>query len=136
MRSAIDSRNAEALSSYIDFPTLRESLKSQAKAKLGADLVVKQWSQGHTVVLSGAAALGVADIIIDAVYTPETLKAALQNRAPGPIHGTAAIPFRIGPEPSVERIGLNSFDVPGHGDKAQIGRTHLADRFERVPHLA
>lgn len=84
---AADARDVQALSAYVDWPALRESLKAQAAARIAAEM-----DKGKDNPLAGigrALAAGAAEKMIDALVTPENITLALasgqllQGKAPG-----------------------------------------------------
>src|SRR5437660_7465113 len=70
---AVQARNAPAISSYVDFPAVRASLKKQLVARFARETTGhKRWSNlGPTLI----------DAIVDAYVTPDGIAALLSNPA-------------------------------------------------------
>ncbi|MDM0046827.1 DUF2939 domain-containing protein [Variovorax dokdonensis] len=109
MRAAIEHGDAQAVSSYVDFPAFRESLKAQI-------LLVHNQAVGSSAAQSNPfAALGkdvdsAADSMVDALLTPTGVMAMIQEgrvKAPAP-------PF-IPPPP----LAASSMDTSSQPSKAQ-----------------
>lgn len=86
MRDAALSRDAAALSSYIDYPALRESLRGEVRARIaGAGSAGGPFAALRAL---GAAFAGpLVDPAVDALVTPESLALMLQGAEPGAIVG-------------------------------------------------
>ncbi|MGB8702501.1 MAG: DUF2939 domain-containing protein, partial [Thermosynechococcaceae cyanobacterium] len=78
MYQAINQQNALKISEHVDFPALRESVKSN----LSAVVTKESAQQGNAILGLLGAALGslVASPVIDAVVTPEGVAALLQGQ--------------------------------------------------------
>jgi hypothetical protein len=77
MRTAIEQKDARALSSYVDFPSVRESLKVQM-------LVMFDRATGDTkdtpfAALGKALVVGVANTMVDALVTPAGVLAMMEE---------------------------------------------------------
>lgn len=82
MKDAAQARNAEKLSSYVDFPALKESLKSTFNSKLAKEVA----AQGQDEPFAAMGAMFAAALInpmIDAMVSPEGLAMMLQGEKPG-----------------------------------------------------
>ncbi|NDG74450.1 MAG: DUF2939 domain-containing protein [Synechococcaceae bacterium WB8_1B_136] len=85
-REALQQRDLPAIESHVDFPSVRESLKEQLKAKL-VEEIAKQ-SEGESWVNLGLGALGYAiaepmiDAAVNAYVSPAGLKALMAGSQP------------------------------------------------------
>jgi hypothetical protein len=80
MRDAAAARNATELSQYIDFPSVRESLKASVSRKLGG--VASALPAGLAALAAGVTNT-LADPVIDYMVTPDSLALLLSGVAPG-----------------------------------------------------
>lgn len=119
MKNAATADDANALSSYIDYPALRQSLEEEVKAKLMSD--AQKDSSGLSVF---KAAVGAAMVrpVVDAIVTPEGMSAALRaRRTEKDVGGDKPDSvIRLPDQPMIERRGLSEFvltgrDHPGSG---------------------
>jgi Protein of unknown function (DUF2939) len=103
--AAVQSRDAAAISSRVDFPAVRASLKRQLVARFASHAGThKRWSNlGPTLI----------DAIIDAYITPEGLAALLSNpealknlKAPREFH------FELGKNVNVSKVKYAFFTGP------------------------
>jgi len=84
MRSAAQNRDGETLSEYIDFPSVRQSLKDQINAAF-----VKAMSKDMDnpyVIGVGVAFASVVDKIVEAYVTPAAITQMMSGQPPTP-HG-------------------------------------------------
>ncbi|HDR9510829.1 hypothetical protein C5615_31695 [Burkholderia cepacia] len=81
LKSAIDSRDAQAISEYVDFPSLRISLKQQVTEELmrRIDAVKKENPFAVIGALIGSALIGP---LVDAYATPEGVAALMSGLPP------------------------------------------------------
>ncbi|WP_175961496.1 DUF2939 domain-containing protein [Burkholderia pyrrocinia] len=81
LKSAIDSRDAQAISEYVDFPSLRISLKQQVTEELmrRIDAVKKENPLAVIGALIGSALIGP---MVDAYATPEGVAALMSGLPP------------------------------------------------------
>jgi len=111
MRDAARANDADTLSSYIDYPALRESLKSQVMASLRTD-VVKNDTSGM-----GSLEIGLASALIgpltDAVVSPAGVRAMLLSKQQAEAARVNAqhSPVHLDSDVMIERHGLSEFDV-------------------------
>ena len=70
MERAAEARDAEALSAYVDYPAVRQSMKSQLRERFASQAGV-----GGDTALGALVATGLADGLIDAGITPEGIRA-------------------------------------------------------------
>ena len=104
-RAAVQSRNAAAISSHVDFPAVRASLKRQLVARFAKRTnSQKRWSNlGPTLI----------DAIIDAYVTPQGIAELLSNpealknlKAPREFH------FELGKNVSLSKVKYAFFTGP------------------------
>lgn len=88
MGQAAEARDSDRLARYIDFPTLRETTKSQMKAQMMAR-AEQQGSQDSFGALGAMIGLAMIDPMVDGLVTPETMRAAFAN-APDKAEGRPA----------------------------------------------
>jgi hypothetical protein len=72
MRAAAEARDAPALSGYINFPAVKESLKASFNARLASELM-KEQKDNPVAALGAAFAAVLIGPMIDAFVTPESL---------------------------------------------------------------
>lgn len=77
--AALRARDAEQLQSWVDFPSLRKSMKKQLNAKLASLRPKNPKRQKVFDTLSDAFGSSVLDGVVDAYLTPEGLAAFLAN---------------------------------------------------------
>ncbi len=75
IKQAVDAEDVQALSSYIDYPALRDNLKTQALSAINAELG-KEKNNPFAALGSAFAAKG-ADALVDALITPENIMLAI-----------------------------------------------------------
>ena len=78
MKTAADRKDAQALSDYVDYPAVRESLKSTFKAKMAGELVKGDANANPFAALGMMLAGALVDTMVDAMITPQGL-ASLMN---------------------------------------------------------
>jgi hypothetical protein len=112
MREAAQARNAEKLSSYVDYPKVRESVKSQLKAAMAAKMM--EGSGNGFEALGMAIGMQMMDPMIDTMISPEGLQAGFAKASSADQQkGKQAAPFALGEGDSyeIERDGLDAFRV-------------------------
>jgi hypothetical protein len=72
MKQAVDSRNAQAFSKYVDFPALRESVKENLNAQM-ARQKAKNQEANQFEALGDAFTSALVDPLVDLLVTPEGL---------------------------------------------------------------
>ncbi|WP_353189509.1 DUF2939 domain-containing protein [Pandoraea pnomenusa] len=97
-RDAANARDADALSSYVDYPAVRESLKTSLH-----DQLARQMDKQHNNAF-GALALAfggwVSDRVVEALLTPEAVAAMLRGDSTGlPPAPGAPSPSEAAPQP-------------------------------------
>lgn len=111
MRDAAKSNNLQKLSSYIDYPALRESLKAQIMARVQSDVAKKDQSGiGSFEVAMAAAVIG---RLTDAVVSPVGVRAMLlsNQREELATSDAAHSPVQLDSDVVIERHGLSQFEV-------------------------
>lgn len=111
MRDAARANDSARLSSYIDYPALRESLKSQIMARVAGD-VAKQNRSGlgsFEVALAGA----VIGPLTDAIVSPAGVRVMLlsKQRDEAASKGGPRPPVQLDSDVVIDRHGLSEFDV-------------------------
>ncbi len=94
MKAAADRKDAQALSEYVDYPAVRESLKSAFKAKMAA-AVAMQAESTPFAEFGARLAAAIVDTLVDAMITPQglaNLMSAEQPAAKSPTLGTPTEP--------------------------------------------
>ena len=107
IKDAAQSRDAEALNAYVDYPALRQSLKAQLTARMAADARKDHSGLGTLGMAVGAAMMGP---MVDGLVSPAGMRAALlakaqANRAP------AASALHLPKQPVIVRRGFSEFLV-------------------------
>jgi hypothetical protein len=83
MKSAAEARDAAKLSSYVNFPALKESLKASFNAKLASE-VTKEKNENPFTPLGAMMAAAFINPLIDALVTPESLAMMIKGDKPLP----------------------------------------------------
>lgn len=78
MHAAVDARDAQALSGYVDFPKLRESVKVEVMRRLGTDSPAAAPRSNPFAAFGRAMALAVIDPVVDAAVSPMGVLAMLE----------------------------------------------------------
>ncbi len=94
MKSAIDARDAEAFSPYVDFPSVRESLKGQILGKFQEKMAKAQSGSNGFAAFGAMLGMGIVNQVIDTMVTPDGVMAIMSS-------GTASTDKREAPSPSV-----------------------------------
>lgn len=91
MRSAIESRDADAVSEHVDFPALRESIKGQMMAMIGNEMAKEEASNNPFASLGQAMAVAMLNPMIEAAVSPAGVIAMMESGKTGlPKRGNAA----------------------------------------------
>ena len=81
MKRAAENRDADKLSSYVDFPAVKESFKGQINAKVASDMA--QISKDNPFSGLGVAlAAAFISPMVDALVTPENLRSMMEGEKP------------------------------------------------------
>lgn len=81
MKAAAENRDAEALSEYVDFPSLKESLKANFNAMMASE-VSKNMSDNPFGAFGAALASAFINPMIDNLVTPESLAMMMKGEKP------------------------------------------------------
>lgn len=73
MKAAADKKDAQALSEYVDYPAVRESLKATFKAKMAEQLAKGSADANPFAALGMMLAGSLVDTLVDAMITPQGL---------------------------------------------------------------
>jgi len=113
MQSAAETKDADRLSGYIDFPALRASLKEQMKAKMAVELV-KAKDDNPFAALGAALAVNMVDGMVDGMVTPSAMREVFAN-APAPEERKIGVRVK---NLEFEREGLSEFRLVNREDKS------------------
>ncbi|MXN73537.1 DUF2939 domain-containing protein [Burkholderia sp. 4701] len=107
LKSAIDARDAQAISAYVDFPALRISLKQQVTGELMRRIDAKRQDNPFAAIgaLIGSALIGP---LVDAYATPEGVAALMSGLPP------RGSPGERPPEWPAQSSGQPSGNMPGN----------------------
>lgn len=111
IRNAAQANDSDALSAYIDYPALRESVKSQIIARVQADVAKRDRSGlGSFEVALASAVIGP---LTDAVVSPAGVRAMLlsKQREDAASAGAPHSPVQLGSDVRIDRRGLSEFDL-------------------------
>jgi hypothetical protein len=81
MRIAAENKDAVALSRYINFPSVRESLKATLRAKMLSEMAQKE-DQNPFAALGAAFGVALVGPMVDAMVTPEALVMMMKGENP------------------------------------------------------
>ena len=81
MKSALAARDAARLSSYVNFPSLKESLKANVNAMLASEIMEKKEANPFGAIGTALAAV-IINPMIDAFVTPENLATLMKGYEP------------------------------------------------------
>jgi len=96
MKQAYDRRDAAAFSAYIDFPSLRASVKAQMQASLREKLATRL-SGNFLANLGASLAANVAEPVVDALVSPDSVSQAFKNAAAEDAAQAASTPAHSSP---------------------------------------
>lgn len=106
VRKAAAAGDVETVNDHVDFPALRDSLKSWVNAQMGREFMKSDMRNNPFAALGLALASKLSDTIVDAMVTPEGVRAMLVGQhAPPPISGGA------GQQPAASTRPATSEDV-------------------------
>ncbi|GHU42272.1 membrane protein [Betaproteobacteria bacterium] len=126
IHSAIEAQDVRALSQYVDFPALKESIKANLRVKMTEAIAQTHNNNPYGNVLGAAAsqlALQMVDPVLDAALTPESIAALLQGKnsnASGSDKRDNPLGFIASGKKSERSTGYQNFDTftLTHKDKA------------------
>lgn len=107
MKDAAQSHDAEALNAYIDYPALRESLKSELMARMMAEAQKDKSGFGTLGIAVGAAMMGP---MIDGLVSPAGMRAALLANSHEKGLQAASV-LHVPEQPLIVRRSLSEFVV-------------------------
>lgn len=81
MRAAAEKKDSATLSRYINFPSVRESLKASLNAKMLSEIAKKQ-EQNPFAALGAALAMALIGPMVEAMITPESLAMMMKGEKP------------------------------------------------------
>jgi len=115
MRDAANANNADALSAYIDYDSLREDLKSELMAHMMVEAQKDESGFGAFGVALGSAMIGP---IVDGMVSPAGVRAMLiSKRHEKAVRGaTPKAPVKVGEDPAIERRSFSEFAVKSKSD--------------------
>ena len=111
MKAAAESNDADAMSAYIDYPSLRDDMKADLMAQMMTDAEKDTSGFGGLGMALGAAMVGP---MIDGMVSPAGLKAAFASNKAKPTSGQVAkVPKALKMEdyPVIKRRGFSEFVV-------------------------
>lgn len=114
MKKAAEKKDAEALSRYVDYPSLRESLKANFNAMMASEIAKSDDPFGALGTALGAA---LVNQMIDAFITPESLAMLIKGEEPQMgesgkgQEGGASSKTKTEAETSMSYEGINQFVV-------------------------
>ncbi len=76
MKNAAEAQDAEKLSSYIDFPSVKQGVKDQVKAKFATEMMANGNDDGFEA-LGSMFATAMIDPLVDGLITPEGIAAMM-----------------------------------------------------------
>jgi hypothetical protein len=115
MRNAAKANDADALSSYIDYPSLREDMKSEFMAHMMAEAQKDESGFGALGVVFGSAMVGP---IVDGMVSPAGVRAMLISSKQEQARGgdTPKPPVKVDENPIIERRSFSEFAVKSKSD--------------------
>lgn len=117
LRDAALEGDKDDLAERVDFPAVRDSVKTQFKAQLAAEMT-KDQTDGFAA-FGAALAMGFVDTMIDGIITPDGIKAMVEN---GRLKAKGASSTSEPAKPvewDIERTGFDKFRATPKGqDKA------------------
>lgn len=108
LRDAAISGDRDDLNSRVDFPVVRESLKSQFKTAMMTEMAKQKDANSGFAALGAALAMSLVDPFVDAMVSPEGMKKMVENgkfAKPGDTDQSSD----TAPEWQIERKGLDRF---------------------------
>jgi len=109
MREAAQSGNSEQLSKYVDYPAVREDLKSEFRRAMLAEMATQ--SDNGFGALGSAFALALLNPMIDAMVTPEGVEAMFDQAKRKSVQENRPKMPEASSDPIVDREGFDQFIV-------------------------
>lgn len=126
MKSAAKNHDGEALSEYIDFPSVRQSLKDQMNAKLIKDMATDEKMKDNPLADLGVAFAGImVDKMVEAYVTPAGVTQLMSGEKPKPAEAIGAGSSsgrKIFSDASMSYESLNKFVVNVKGGTNEDGK--------------
>jgi len=114
MREAVRARDAVALTPYVDFPAVRESVKAGINARIGTE-IAKDAGRNPFAALGAAFAAAIVNPLVDAMVTPEGMAAMLSGERPSLEHAASKTPPDVDDVETVARyVGVDRFLLTVH----------------------
>ena len=135
MREAARSGDAATFNAHVDYPKLRENIKTQFTSMLGDSAAASADGAKNPVAAFGSMLGAVmVDRMIDGMLRPEFVMKAMKDGKWGKPSSEKAGEQDENKEPNwtSERQGLNKFIVHLHGNDAAASSSKTAFVFERV----
>ncbi|MFA7239599.1 MAG: DUF2939 domain-containing protein [Sulfuricellaceae bacterium] len=107
MKTGAEAKDAAKLSSYVNYPALKESLKAGFSAKLTSGAAKESKLLG---VLGAALADAVVNPTIDALITPESLAMIMRGDKPQPANNATKNTTQSKPSETETSMAYESFD--------------------------
>jgi hypothetical protein len=111
MKAAADANDPDALNPYIDYPALREDLKSEITGQMIAEAKKHNSGFGGLGLAIGTAMIGP---VVDGLVTPAGMRAALmakRDQVRTKAASQAASALRVPDDPVIVRRGFSEFLV-------------------------
>ncbi|HEY9092049.1 DUF2939 domain-containing protein [Parasphingorhabdus sp.] len=115
MRDAAISGDADELEEYIDFSSLRESMKTQVKAKMAVEMTKET---DGLAGLGMALGMGLIDPMIDGLMTPEAMRAMMLQKPQDEVVSGKAVAESEAPEWDIKRVSMSEFQVTVKPEKS------------------
>lgn len=80
IKNAAQARDADKLSSYIDFPSVKQGVKEQVKAKFASEMITGENQNGFEALGSMLAA-SMIDTLVDGLITPDGMAAMMLEKS-------------------------------------------------------
>jgi len=134
MRQAAQAQDAQSLSEHVDWPSLRDSLKTGVQARLAQQDLNPQGQPSRAAVWGAAVAGALLGPMVDRLITPESLSRLLQGQGPG---AAALASAQAASEPAAQALewsshfeGINRFVFSVRKPGADEEPIHLVLRRE------
>ena len=109
MRDAAKANDADALSSYVDYPALRESVKAEITARVA---YTERKDRSGLGPLEAALSSAITGPLTDAVVSPAGIRAMLASKQADEVLGNIPKPpVHVDSDAAIERHGLSEFVV-------------------------
>ena len=118
IKTAVEQKDADKLSGYIDFPSVKQSIKDQIKARMVKEVTTSADDSGFEA-LGAMLATAIIDPIIDSAVTPDGVALMFQGQSPD--FGLAD--DRTQDEPKAKNINYQTSYLSFNRFKVQINNT-------------